>query len=328
MRGLLAVCLLLAGCASKSDRPRVRIANDGPGLQMWCLPLPLAGTLGYYKDVGIDVDLQILHTRVTEALIGGSADVAALTYDSNVVLAGKGQRLRTFFIMTRRDGKVLIVSPKASGRVHRPEDLKGALVAVPSAGSGTNRWVHYYLAIHGIAESQFSAVAIGRGASAIAAIENGRVDAAALTGGDHFYLLKRHPGLLVLTDLSTPEGMQGTYGEPFASGNVLAKQEWLDRNPDTARRLARAWQRTLQWIAAHTPEEIRERLPEGLRTADAAVDCDIIRWGKQAYTTDGAMPKGAPDVVKKYVDATNPELRDVKIDLASTWTNEYLPGPR
>jgi NitT/TauT family transport system substrate-binding protein len=109
---------------------------------------------------------------------------------------------------------------------------------------------------------------------------------------------------------------------------MLAKQEWLDRNPDTARRLARAWQRTLQWIAAHTPEEIREKLPAEMRSPDAAIDVQVIRWGREAYTTDGAMPKGAPEVMKRYVDASVAKVRDAKFDLASTWTNEYLPGKR
>jgi NitT/TauT family transport system substrate-binding protein len=328
VRTLAVLCLVLVGCAGKSDHPRVRIANGGgTGLQMWCLPVTFAETLGYYKEEGLDVELENLPTgtKAQEALIGGSADVEANTYDAGLNMAAQGQRVKAFFIITRRDGKVLIVAPAASGRIRRPEDLKGATIGVGNLGSMTNRWMTRYLAAHGLHPPQFSAVGIGYGASALAAIEMGRVDAAGLTGGDHFHLLQRHPGLLVLTDASTPEGMRETYGDTFAGGSLSAKQGWLDRNPDAARHLARALQRTLQWLAAHTPEEIRARLPEQMRSQDAAVDIEIIRWGLASYTTDGAMPKGAPEVVKRYLDTVIPQVRDSNIDLATTWTNEYLP---
>jgi NitT/TauT family transport system substrate-binding protein len=331
VRTLLVFGFLLVGCGSKGEHPRVRIANGGgTGLQMWCLPVTLAGTLGYYKEEGLDVDLENLPTAVKaqEAVVGGSADVEANTYDGDVNMAAEGQHVKAFFIITRRDGKVLIVAPAANGKILRPEDLKGATIGVGNLGSMANRWMTRYLAAHGLHPPQFRAVGIGYGASALAAIEMGRVEAAALTGGDHFHLLRRHPGLRVLTDSSTPEGMRETYGDTFAGGALSARQEWLDHNPDAARHLARALQRTLQWLGTHTPDEIRASMPEQMRSQDAGVDVEIIRWGREAYTTDGAMPEGAPEVVKRYLDSVIPKVRDSKIDLASTWTNEYLPGAK
>ncbi len=185
------------------------------------------------------------------------------------------------------------------------------------------------MAAHGIKPTDFSAVGIGIGATAVAAVESGRIDAAGLSGGDHFHLLKRHPDLTILVDASTAQNMQEIYGgDVYAGGALSAKQEWLDRNPDTARRLGRAMQRTLQWIATHKPEEIRERLPEGNRSQDAAVDVQIIRWSLPAFTIDGRMPSGAPEAMKRFLDASIEKVRDAKIDLASTWTNEFLPDPK
>ena len=231
--------------------------------------------------------------------------------------------------MDNRDGKVLIVAPSAQGRIHRLEDLKGALVGVSSPGSGTHLYANYLLAAHGLSPSDIRPVGIGLGAAALAAIENGRVDAASLSGGDHFHLLKRHPDLRILVDGGTPEGMRESYGDHvFATGTVSAKQDWLNRNPDTARRLARALLRTLQWIASHQPEEILACLPDGLRSPDPAIDLQILRWGQAAYTTDGKMPQGAPEGMRRYVEATIENVRNSKIDLAATWTNEFLPHPQ
>ena len=99
----------------------------------------------------------------------------------------------------------------------------------------------------------------------------------------------------------------------------------MDRNPDTARRLARALARANQWIVTHTPEEIRERFPEGLRSEDAAADIEIIRWSLPTYTAGGRMPEGAPEAMKRVLDVTLDKVRNAKIDLGATWTNAFLP---
>jgi NitT/TauT family transport system substrate-binding protein len=189
--------------------------------------------------------------------------------------------------------------------------------------------VNYILTAHGIHPAEVSVVGIGVAASAIAAIESGRVDAAGSSGGDHILVIRRNPAARILADDSTSEGMRETFGgDVFASGALAAKQDWLDRNPDVARRLGRALQHTLHWIAMNTDEEIRGRMPASFRSQDAAVDIEMIRWGRSAYTTDGAMPKGGPEAVKHFLDATIDKVRDSKIDLAATWTNEFLSGPK
>ena len=327
----IAFGLLLVGCGSKSERPRVRIAIPGTGLQTFVMPIALASELGYYKDEGLDVAIEHLPSSVKalQALLGGSVDVAGLVFSFNIQMAAEGQRVRSFFVVNNRDSKVLIVAPSANNRIHRIEDLKGALVGASAAGTAAQLWVSYLLGKHGLQEPEYSTVAIGIGAPAFAAIEDGRVAAAALAGGDHFHLLKRHPDLRILADNSTVEGMRKTYGgDFFAGGTLSAKQDWLDRNPQTARQLAKALARTHQWILTHTAEEIREKVPEAFRSQDAAVDIQILRWSLATFTTDGRMPKGAPEAWKRVLDATVESVRTAKIDLAATWTDEYLPGTK
>ena len=325
---LLAICFLFASCSGKPDHPRVRIATASTGLQIQNMPTTLAYALGYYKEEGLDVALENLssNTKTLQALIGGSVDAAGIVYSQSIQIAAEGQRVRTFFILNRRVTNVLVVAPAATGRIRRAKDLKGALIGVPAHGSPNQLWLNYYLAAHGVLPSEFRTVGIGLGASAFAAIESGRINAASVSGGDHLHLLRRHPAMRILADASTPGGMLETYGDSAFAGNALsAKQEWLVRNPDTARRLARALKRTLRWIASHTPEEIRERLPESFRSQDKEMDLAVIRWGCAMYTADGAMPKGAPEAMKRYLDATVDNVRNAKIDLGATWTNEFLP---
>lgn len=322
---LLTLCLLLASCGRTS---KVRIANSGGGLQTSTLPIVLAEALGYYGEEGLAVEVENLPSvvKTMQALIGGSVDVAAIIYVQVIQMAAEGQRVRSIFVTNQRDNKVLAVAPGAAGRIRRIEDLKGAVIGVSSPGSSTHFWVNHVLEAHGVGATDYSAVGIGVAAPAIAALESGRIDAAGLGGGDHHLYLRRHPEARLLADLTTPAGMRESYGgEFFAGGTLAARQEWLDRNPDAAKRLVRAVLRAQRWIVSHTAEEVRERLPEGFRTPDATVDLAIIRSTQgDFYTPDGRMPAGAPEMLKKYVEETMPAMRNANVDLAGTWTNAFL----
>ena len=331
MKILVVACLLLAGCGGKGENRKIKIAFIGSGLQTQQMPVILAQQLGYYKDEGLDVTLESLssNTKTMQSLVGGSVDAAAVAYSQTIQMAVEGQRIRAFFVMVSRNSVFLVVSPAATGRIKRIEDLKGATIGVPSPGAPNHLFVNYHLTKHGVQPSEVTAVGVGVGASAVAAFESGRIDASAVAGGDHLLLLKRHPNLRILAENSTPEGMRSTYGaETFAGSSLAAKQEWLDQNPEQSRRLARALLRTQQWIATHSPEKIREQLPEAMHSQDAALDVQIIAWSLAAFNPDGRMASSTPEVSRRYLDATIEKVRDAKIDLAATWTNEYLPEPK
>lgn len=325
---LMALCLLLGACGARSSRTAVRIANPGVGLQTWCMPITLAQTLGYYEGEGLDVTIENLPSagKSLQALVGGSVDVAGINYSQSIQIAAEGQHIRSFFVMNNRANGVLAVAPKATDRIHRVEELKGAMIGVSSHGSTSHLWVNHALLAHDVSPSEVQTVAIGLGASAIAALESGRVDAAALSGGDHFQLLRRHPDLRILVDHSTAAGLRDSYGaETYAGGAVGATQNWLDRNPDTARRMARALLRAQKWITAHSPEQILEKLPAEFRTQAPEIDIQILRSSQNSFTIDGAMPSGVPENMKRFLDASVENFQGAKIDLATTWTNEFLP---
>ena len=292
------------------------------------MPITLADTLGFYRAEGLDVVLETLPNtaKAVQALVGGSADVAGIIYQQTLQMVAEGQRLRAFFIMNHKDSKVLIVAPGARERIRRLEDLKGALVGVSAPGTAPHLWMASYLAARGLPASSYSLVSIGTSAQAIAALESGRIHAAGLAGGDHFRLLHRHPGLLILADTSTPAGMREGYGtNGYAGGTLSASQDWLTANPDPARRLTRALLRTHEWIAAHSPEEILAKLPSSFHSTDPAADVQILRWCLDAYTPDGALPPGAHQAMQQIIDATLPNVHAARIDQSAVWTSEYLP---
>ena len=105
---------------------------------------------------------------------------------------------------------------------------------------------------------------------------------------------------------------------------LYSKSDWLRRNPDTARRLARAIQQSLLWIAEHSPEEILAKLPSAYVGDDRAVYLDALKNAMAMYSKNGIMPTGAPEVVRKVVSASLDNVRSAHIDIAATYTNEFV----
>ena len=104
------VSFVLIGCSSCAGRPdnglrHVRIAVGGQN-QMVYLPTTLAQELGFYRDEGIDAELQDFAggAKALQALVGGSADVVSGFYDHTIQMAAEGREFVAFVTMLRFPG--------------------------------------------------------------------------------------------------------------------------------------------------------------------------------------------------------------------------------
>jgi NitT/TauT family transport system substrate-binding protein len=78
-----SLAALMAGCARHDGAgAHVRIAIGGQS-QMIYLPTTLAQELGYYREEGLDVELEDFAggAKALQSLVGGSADVVSGFYD-------------------------------------------------------------------------------------------------------------------------------------------------------------------------------------------------------------------------------------------------------
>ncbi len=116
-----------------------------------------------------------------------------------------------------------------------------------------------------------SNASIGMSATAVGAVTHNKVDAAVMTDPALAIVRKQMPGLHILADTRTAEGVRSVFGvESYPSAVLYSKTEWVEKNRDTAKLLAGAITKTLSWMRSHTPEEIREKMPASFRTEDAA----------------------------------------------------------
>ena len=327
--GCLLCLALLAGCGRNGSGGReVRLAVGGQA-QLVYLPATLAAQLGYYCEAGLNVAIQDFPggAKSLEALLGGSVDVVSGFYDHTIQMAAEGRRLEAFASMLRYPGFVLAVSPAAQKKIERIEDLKGTVVGVTAPGSSSHFFLNYLLAKYGLGPDDVSTTGVGSAATAVAAVEHGKVDAAILFDPAVSQLEKRDPRMKLLVDARTAQGIQEVFGTATYPAAVLySTAAWVERNPDTARRLAQAIRRTLAWIQTHSAEEIMARMPESFRLNDTAVYLEALRHSRDMFSPDGVIPPEGAAAVKQVLQLSLPKVRAAGVDLAKTYTNQFVAG--
>ena len=79
-----------------------------------------------------------------------------------------------------------------------------------------------------------------------------------------------------------------------------------------------------QWMRSHSSEEIREKMPTSLRIEDAAIELEGVRSLKNMLSEDGKFTSDGPVLVQKVLATSMESVRNAKIDLTKTYTNEFV----
>ena len=259
----LGALALMSGAAAAQSK--VTIAVGGAGCLCY-LPTMLAEQLGEYKKAGVEVELVDFKggSQSLTAVIGGSADVVSGYFDHCVNLAAKNQALEAFVVYDRYPGLALVVGPKQTGKIKSVEDLKDKKVGVSAPGSSTDFFLKYLLSKHGVDPNSVGVVGIGLAATAVAAMEQGSVDAAVMLDPAITQLQGRNKDLKILSDTRTQKDTLDVFGGEYPGGALYTKSAWIAAHPKETQALTNAIVATLKWIHSHTPEEIMAKMPENL----------------------------------------------------------------
>ena len=320
-------CVPSGGCAGTGGTSgRVRIAIGGQ-TQLIYLPTTLAQELGFYKDEGLDIELQDFDggAKALQALVGGSADVVSGFYDHTIQMAAEQRELTAFVTMLRYPGLVLATSPQAAASVTSIDSLKDRIVGVTTPGSSSHMFLTFMLTRHRVAPESVSVTAIGSSATAIAAIERGRVDAGWMAEPAFTLVKRRNPTIRVLADLRDEQGLQAAFGTTtYPSAVLYSSGDWIRANRDSAARLARAIVRTLNWMHTHSEQEIAGKTPKALRGEDDAIYTEALRNSMPMFSIDGRMNADGAAAVRDLLAGSLDKVRAATIDLSRTYTNDLV----
>jgi len=318
----LAALLLSSGFALAQSK--VTLAIGGASCLCY-LPTMLAAQLGEFKKAGVDVDVIQFKggSESLKAVLGGSADVVSGYYDHCVELAPKGQDLQSFVVYDRFPGFALVVSPKHSAEIKTVKDLANKKVGVSAPGSSTDFFLKYILHKNGVDPNSVGVIGVGLGGTAIAAMEQGQIDAAIMLDPAVTVLSGKYKDLKILSDTRSQKDTLAVFGGEYPGGALYTKAGWIKAHPKEVQGMTTAIVATLKWIRTHSAEEITEKMPPEF-TKNKELYIAALKNTMPMYSENGMMdPKGAQAVLDVFAQSS-PEIAKAHIDLSKTYTNKFV----
>src|SRR5712675_3257501 len=321
--GALLALMLMSDLAAAQSKITIAV---GGGSCLCYLPTVLAKQLGEFDKAGLAVELVDLKggSDALKAVLGGSADVVSGYFDHCVNLAAKKQELQAFVVYDRYPGLVLVVSPSHTSEIKSIKDLAGKKVGVSAPGSSTDFFLKYLLKKNGVDPGGVAVIGVGLGATSVAAMEQGQIDAAVMLDPSVTVLQGSHPDLRILSDTRTQKDNQAVFGGDYPGGALYSTMAWVTSHEKEAQALTNAIVNTLDWIHSHSPEEIMAKMPEEVVGKNKELYLAALKNTIPMYSPTGKMdPKGA-DAVLAVFSESSPEVAKANIDLAKTYTNKFV----
>jgi len=317
-----AALVLSSGLAFAQSK--VTLAIGGASCLCY-LPTMLAHQLGEFKKAGVDVDVVQFKggSESLKAVLGGSADVVSGYFDHCVNLAAKGQHLQAFVVYDRFPGFALVVSPKHTNEIKSVKDLANKKIGVSAPGSSTDFFLKYILSKNKVAPNSVGVIGVGLGATAIAAMEQGTIDAAIMLDPAVTVLAGKYKDLKILSDTRSQKDTLAVFGGEYPGGALYTKAEWIAAHPKEVQAMTNAIVSTLKWIRTHSAEEITAKMPPEF-TKDKALYIAALKNTMAMYSDTGRMdPKGASAVLAVF-SQSSPAVAKANIDLSKTYTNKFV----
>ena len=309
--------------AAAADDSKITIMVGGITKLIY-LPARLTEQLGYFKDEGLDVELlsQPAGVDAENELLAGAVQGVVGFYDHTIDLQTKGKEVKAIVVFGQVPGEVEMVSTKAADTIRSMGDAKGKTLGVTGLGSSTSFLTQYLAGQHGVQSNEYTMLPVGADASFIAAIRQNRIDAG-MTTEPTVSALEKSGDAKVLVDMRSVDGTKAALGGTYPASSLYVQAAWADAHKADAARLAHAFVRTMQFIHTHSAEEIAAKMPDDYQK-DKVLYVSALKASLPMYTADGKMPADGPATVLKVLSAFNPSVKGKHIDLARTYTNEFV----
>lgn len=321
-----------AATGDQTSRAKTRVALAVPApSELFHLPVILADRLGYYADEGLDIKIIDVRSgnEAVQALLSGDAQVASGYIGNVLTMTAKGQPLRSFVTTMNSPGVVVAVSPATKRTITNVADLKGAVVGVSAPGSASHMFLNYLLHENGLSADDVSVAGIGIAATAVAALEHGNVDAAVIADPSLAQLQRRSNRVTVFADTRTPSGLKDVFGtDHHVAMTFYARPKWLGEHRETAKKLAAAVTRASAWARQHDAADIANAMPADFAAGDRSLYEATIATAKAMVSPDGRLHPEAVEAARNLLAISVPEVANPALNLADTYTNEFLPATR
>jgi len=314
------------GAVSANGTPQVKIMVGGIDKVIY-LPAKLTEQLGYFKAAGVDVKLltEPSGAQAENVLISGDVQGVVGFYDHTIDLQTKGKCIQSVVQFADVPGEAEVVATGKAAEVRSPSDFKGLRLGITSPGSSTDFLTQALATRSGVSTKDITRVKAGAGATFIAALTHGGIDAG-MTTDPTIARLTSTGKAQVLLDMRTEQGTQAALGGLYPGSSLYMDCDWVKANKPTVQKLANALVRTLSFIHTHSAQEIAAKMPADYAGSDPKLYAKAIADSKGMFTPDGVMPVDGARNVLEVLSSFSPSVQGKKdhVDLAKTYTTEFV----
>src|SRR6476646_2930867 len=338
MVGAVVSTTAMTGCANNAstastgstasaarNAPAVTIMVGGMSKQIY-LPYMLTKQLGYYDKAGVNVNLidEPAGGDATQNMLAGQVQGVGGFYDHNIALQAQGKSSEAVISMLQIPGEVELCRSDLKGVVKSPADFKGHSLGITDTGSSTDFLTQYLSKKNGVDPSQETRRGVGAGQTFIAAMKQKAIDCGMTTEPTVSQALSDGTAFILL-DMRTAEGSKAALGGTYPATSLYMPTDWVNSNKATVQKLVNAYVSTLAWIQQHDGAAIADKMPAAYyKGVGKAAYVNALNSEKGIFNPTGLMPEDGPKTCLAVLGEFNPKVQGKSIDLAKTYTNEFV----
>jgi NitT/TauT family transport system substrate-binding protein len=168
-----------------------------------------------------------------------------------------------------------------------------------------------------------SFIGVGTAAGALSAFRSGQIDA--MSNLDPVITMLEQKGeIKVIADTRKLGDTNAFFGGPMPAATLYASESFVKKYPQTTQALTNAMVRALKWLQTAGPSDIIKVVPENFLLGDRALYLDAFMKVREALSPDGSFPAAGPATALRTLTTFEPELASKNIDLARTFTNDFV----
>ena len=290
----LSFCCLLAPVGVSAQTTNVRIAFNGFG---GVVPLYMGDDVGVFKKQGLNLELVFIPggSVSLQALIGKSLDLL-LTGGPPVVNAHlQGAKIKIIGGVVNLLPYMFVVTTG----IRSGEQVKGKKIGISRFGSNTDYVVRLALNQFGVTPNDVQIIQVGGSQARLVALKAGAIQATVLSPEEA--LVAQKMGFNVLFDFIEK-------GIEFPHVNFVARDDYLETQPQTVRSFMRAYLDAVRYYKTHRAEAVKKimslsKLPER-QMAEVVYDGSL-----RATPDDGKPTVKGMEVVLEAAGKENPKAK-------------------
>jgi len=320
---IFILAILLSACApaqpatpaAEALRPVRFPLGYIPNIQF--APLYVAIEKGYFREAGLDVNLDYSMENDNVALLGANQIEFAVVSGEQVLL-GRGQGLPVVYVMAWYQQFPVGIAARAEENITTPPDLNGKKIGLPGMYGASYIGLRALLEAGGLTEADVTLDSIGY--NQVEALTTGQDQAAVIYVTNEPVHL-RHEGVDV-TVMGTADYL------PLVANGLVTNEKTLKEDPELVKAMAAAMMKGIR-AAAADPEEayrISGKYVENLKNADAEVQKQILAASIALWQVklDGVSDQAAWENTHDIL--LNMGLLKVPLDVHQAFSNDFLPG--